>query len=64
MRTPDHVRRTTVDHKRGHALSGDLSKRELVEALSDLRFERSTGYVLSVIIDADVRGVIVAALRG
>jgi hypothetical protein len=61
---PDAIRRNTLDCKHdGWVIDGDFTKRQVAEALVDLRFGRGTGYVETLHIDADVRDVLVAALR-
>ena len=61
---PDALRSATLDNKHdGHAIDGEFTQNEIVEVLADLRFGRDTGYIETLHLDADVRDLLVRALR-
>ena len=44
-------------------LGSEFTKRQIVQALADLQFDRSNGFVVSLLIDADVRDLLLQALQ-
>jgi hypothetical protein len=45
------------------ALTGDLTRNQVIDALTDLRFDAQFGFTQPLIVDRDVRDLLVEVLR-
>jgi hypothetical protein len=66
MSSPSTMRKNRLNASHGGALvlDGDYTKRDLVAALAALRFDRAANVVLPIVIDQDIRDLLVASLGG